>query len=96
MTLLPQSAANLIIMLWGHGSYGLSSDFLSEISISEKGYFDGPSLQISIEDLFRADTENTDFFEYCFVEFAYKNTRTWHFDMELMHDVDACAHFQSN
>jgi len=93
-TLLPQSAANLIIMLWGHGSYGLSSNFLSQISISEKGYFDGPSLQISIEDLFRVDTENTDFFEYCFVEFAYKNTRTWHFDMELMHDVDACAHFQ--
>jgi hypothetical protein len=93
LTLLPQSAANLIIMLWGHGSYALSSDFLSEISISEKGYFDGPSLQISIEDLFRADTENTDFFEYFFVEFAYKNTRTWHFDMELIHDLDACTFF---
>jgi hypothetical protein len=93
LTLLPQSVANLIIKLWGHGSYGLSPSFLSQISISEKGYFDGFALQNNIEDLFFRNKENTEFLDNL-IEFAYKNTRTWYFDLELMFELDACTHFE--
>ena len=92
LVLLPIEAVKLLIRRWMCSLYSLSPELLSQISISERGYCQNIGLKRVTKKMFLSEKTEMNFFERFFT-FAFANTRSWHFEMEFMHHVNASTHF---